>query len=153
MGKIQKYASRSTLMDITIELGQETFKFNLNEELAVTEASVQREILEQASSYAFVGMLHKKLLKVVADRTLEVQKTWAKSYTWYKGEVNDDTGKPYSDDYAKQLANLDKDYLAAVEALNNITEKAGVLGICVKAFEARKDLIQTISANIRKDKS
>ena len=140
-------------MDIIIELGQETFRFNLYEELAVTEASIQREIFDQASSYAFVGMLHKKLLKVVADKTLSVDTAWAKSYTWYKGETNDDTGKPYSDDYAKQLANLDKEYLAAVAELNSITEKAGVLGICVKAFEERKDLIQTISANIRKDKS
>lgn len=147
--KIQKYATKSQLLDVKIKLGDEVFTFNLNEELAITEERIQTELLVQASSYAFVGMLYKKLLAVIEDRKLEATKAKAKCYLWWKGETND-VGKPYSDDYCWCQADVDKEYVAALEALNEAKEKANVLEVCVKAFEERKDLIQTVSANNRK---
>ena len=150
--KIQKYAAKSQLMDISIKLGEgETFKFNLFEELEITEERVQTELLVQASSYAFVGMLHKRLLTVMEDRKLTASTAKAKSYLWWKGEENDN-GKPYSDDYCWAQAEVDKEYVAAMKEYNEAKEKAGLLEICVTAFEERKDLIQTISANNRKEK-
>ena len=151
MSKLSKYASRSGLMDIKIQLGEEVFTFNLYEELAITEARINAELLTQPSSYAFVGMLHKKLLRSIDDRKLEATKAWSRAYLWWKNEKND-YDKPYSDDYCRAQADIDKEYLDAVAAWNDLKEKASVLEICVRSFEDRKDLIQTISANNRKER-
>ncbi len=147
--KIQKYSSKSKVLDVKIKLGDEVFTFNLHEELAITEDRVQAELLVQASSYAFVGMLHKKLLSVIEDRKLTASNKKASSYLWWKGEVNE-TGRPYSDDYCWAQAEVDKEYAKAMEELNEAKEKANILEVCVRAFEERKDLIQTVSANNRK---
>jgi hypothetical protein len=151
MSKIQRYAKKAQLMEVSVKLGEESFSFNLFEELTITEARINAELFIQPNSYAFVGMLYKRLLAVIDDRKLEATKARATSYLWWKGERND-FDKPYSDDYCQAQADIDKDYLEKLVALNEAKEKAGILEICVRAFEERKDLIQTISANNRKER-
>jgi hypothetical protein len=151
MSRINKYASRSQLMDIHISLGSEVFRFNLYEELVISEARINQEILEQSSSYAFLGMLHKKLLRAVKDAELEVIKEYNQGYIRYKKEINDETGKPINDDLAKAKAATTKEYAAALARHSDLSEKTNLIKVCVDAFESRKDLIQTISANLRKE--
>jgi len=152
MGRINKYASRSKLMDIHVQLGDEVFRFNLYEELAISEARVNTELLDQASSYAFLGMLHKKLLRAAKDKELEVVKIYNEGYIRFKKEINEETGKPINDDLAKAKAATTSEYKLACTLAADIQEKTNLIKVCVDAFEQRKDLIQTISANLRKER-
>lgn len=151
MSRINKYAGKSGLMDIHIQLGTEVFRFNLFEELAISEARINTEILEQASSYAFLGMLHKKLVRAAKDQELEVVKQYNLGYIRFKKEMNEETGKPINDDLAKAKSATTKEYIEACNRAGEIQEKANLIKVCVDAFEQRKDLIQTISANLRKE--
>ena len=151
MGKIQKYAEASKLLDIRIQYGEEFFKFNLFEELLITEARMDSELKTQASSFAFIAMLHKKLIRVVDDKKMEMDKTYYTKYLEGKELTQESSGRPFTDDQAKAYASSHKEYIKAIQAYNDAKEKAGVISVCVDSFEQRKDLLQTLSANLRKD--
>ena len=151
MSRLQKYAQKSSLMDISIALENgEKFRFNLFEELQISEDRLNYEAMDQPSSYAFLGMLFRQLVKVVEDRKLQMQRAWSEAYIDAKESINPDTGRPYSDDMAKAMADVSKDYIEAGKDYTDAKYKAGILETCNNAFETRTSLIQTISANNRK---
>lgn len=150
MSKLQRYATKSTIMDVYVELGDETFKFNLNEELMISEEKINNETLVQSSSYAFLSMLYQKLIKASKDAEMEAKKTRAQKFLNWKQDINPETQRPYNDETASCYAEVDKKYQEVLKKWLETQEKCNFLGACVKAFEMRKDLIQTLSANIRK---
>jgi len=150
MRKLRKYASSSSLMDIKITYGNETFEFNLFEELVVDENRINREIQEQPSSYAFLAMLHKKLFRISKDKKMEMEKAYARAYMKAKSQIDSDTNRLYPKESAKEMATKSPNYHLAIRYYHQAEEDWGVIDACVKSFEQRKDLIQTLSANIRK---
>lgn len=150
MKKIKKYAKTSNLMNVSITFGGESFKFNLFEELVVSEDKINEEIQDQASSYAYLAMLHTKLKRVAKDKKVEMEKFYAKKFVMYKTTIDDETNRPYPKDLAKEMAIKNSAYQETIQEYHQAEENAGVLEACVKSFEQRKDLIQTLSANIRK---
>jgi len=150
MKRIKKYASTSSLMDVKITYGEETFEFNLFEELVVNENKINQEIKEQPSSFAFLAMLHKKLLRVSKDKKAEMEKAYARAYMQYKTKIDPETQRLYPKESAKELATKSPIYQQAIKKYHQAEEDWGVMDACVRGFEQRKDLIQTLSANIRK---
>lgn len=153
MSKLQKYASTSELMDIHITLSDgEKFKFNLFTELEISEDRITFEAKEQSSSYAFLATLKNRLAKAEDDRKLEREKAWASAYLRAKQSTNPETGRAYADEMAKATAETSKEYTEAYKRWSEAKYKAQTLESAVKAFEMRGSLIQTISANNRKEK-
>ena len=150
MKKVRKYAKTSDLMNVKITFKAESFHFNLFEELRIDEDTINKEIQEQPSAYAFLAMLHVKLIRVAKDKKAEMEKAYAKRYTHYKGTIDEDTNRPYPKEYAKEMAVKSNSFNEAIQVYHQAEENAGVIGACVKSFEQRKDLIQTLSANLRK---
>ena len=150
MRKIIKYAEKSELMNISIKYGNERFSFNLFEELKIDEGRINAEIKGQPSAYGFLSMLHKRLLALKSDKEMEVSKAYDKVYTKWKSRKDDNTNRPYANDFAESKAKSSKLYLAKLKALNKIKSELGIIETCVESFEQRGHLIQTISANIRK---
>lgn len=150
MGKLKNYAIKSSIMEIYIELGDEVFKFNLNEELMISEQRIESEIMTQSNSYAFLAMLHKKLIKATKDSEMESSRVYSQQYLNWKQDIDPETQKPYNNDQAKAYAEVSKKFQDAQKKWVELQEKCNVLETCVRAFEMRKDLIQTLSANIRK---
>ena len=151
MAKLQKYAETSTLLEINISFGEESFHFNLFKELIISEEKINEEAIEQASSYAFLSMLHTKVLRVAKDKKAEMEKIYAKKYVNYKTTIDPDTKRPYPKETAKEMATKNPTYQEAIRVYHQAEEEASILWSCVKAFEQRKDLIQTLSANLRKN--
>lgn len=150
MKKIRKYASTSDLMKVKIIFKSESIKFNLFEELVVDEETINKEIQEQPSSYAFLAMLHVKLIRVAKDKKAEMEKEYAKKYTKFKSTIDEETNRLYPKEYAKEMAIKSDSFNEAIQVYHQAEENAGIIGACVKSFEQRKDLIQTLSANLRK---
>lgn len=148
--RLIKYAWNSKIMEISISYGDDKFSFNLNSEILVDENRINEEIKEQPSAYSFLGMLHVKLERIKDDRKKEMEKAYSSTYIKYKSQINEQTQRPFSDDLAKEKAINSVKYQKAVLSYNKAKEDAGIIGHCVKAFEQRYALIQTLSANIRK---
>jgi hypothetical protein len=139
-------------MDVSIRYGEEKFKFNLFEELIINENKINTELKEQPSSYGFISMLQKKLIRRMKDKEREKDKTYGRLYLKYKGELAEETGRYTSDEVAKQKAIVNPEYQKSLEDLFMAEEEVGIITSCVRAFEQRSDLIQTISANLRKER-
>lgn len=147
--KLKKYALDSKLMDITIAYGEEVFKFNLGNEVNIEEDFNREELLKQPAAYAFLTTLHKKLITKLSRQKVAEKKAWAVAYLKYKDKTNPVTGKPYSDDVCKAKAELNEDYLNSQGITIKIQHNVSIIESCVRAFENRKDLLQTLSANAR----
>lgn len=152
MGSIKKYAEKSTLMNINISYGDESFSFNLNRELIISEDKINHELKVQPSSFAFISMLHKKLLRVAKDKKAEMDKTFAIVYTNHKSKIDPDTKRPYPKESANYMATKSVRYQNAIKEYHEAEYNANIIETCVKGFEQRAFLIQTISANLRKEK-
>jgi hypothetical protein len=140
-------------MDITINRGEnEKFNFNLFKEIKINEANVKQELINQPSAYAFLTMLHKELLKKLGDLKVNETKAYAKAYIKNKTQTNKDTGRPNSDDLAKQKSELDILYIKAQRAVIAMAHDVGIIESCVRSFEQRASLLQTLSANSRKER-
>jgi hypothetical protein len=154
MKRLQKLASTSQIMDVYIKYGDEKFKFNLYRELQIldeSEGSLNTEIRGQPTTYGFLSMLLTKLKKL--QRELDVEKTevFSEILVNIKSEKDPLTGKPYTKDSAEAKVVMTKEYQEKMKEYNNILHNVETLETCVEAFNQRSYLIQTLSANLRKN--
>ena len=156
MRKLIRYSKTSSFLNLQIKYDDEVFKFNLYEELQVTEVKINSELKEQPSVYAFIAMLHKKLIKKAKDQKKQKDTVFAQRYIHYKTQKTtkyfQDNQKQPADDLCKAFVEADKLYIRECLRLHRVEEQRDDLEVCVLAFEQRKDLIQSLSANIRKEK-
>ena len=150
--RLLKYAQSSSLMDIEINTGTEVIKFNLHKEVKIDEAFISRDLKTQPSYYGFLSMLHKSLLKALMELKVREKKAFAAAYLKHKQSINKETNRPNSDDVAKQKAELDIRYLKSQRMVINMNYDVNRVEACVRAFEQRSGLLQTLSANIRKER-
>ncbi len=138
-------------MDIQIIRAEEKFRFNLFREVKISEGQVQKEILSQPSSYGFLTLLQTDLLKILSEKKIEEKRAYASAYIKYKSQRSEETGRPNSDDVAKNKAELDKRYIEKQKEVIETQFNLNRITACVRAFEQRKDMLQTLSANNRKE--
>lgn len=151
INKLQKFSESSSLMDITVRFGDEKFNFNLYNELVINENKINDEIVNQASSYAFLNMLYKKLVRVYSDKDQQLRKKRSQLFIKFKSELDPLTSRPYNNDLAEDMVIKNKAYQELQKEVNEAQHQLDILEVCVKAFEQRYSLIQTLSANIRKE--
>lgn len=150
MAKIlEKYSKTSDLNNIKIKVGDETFKFNLYEELAINENIINAEIRNQPSIYGFLGMLLTKVNRIKDDAEKEKEKVFAILFSQYKDKFSENTQKTYTDDAAKAMATKNKKYQEALTKYHQAKQNSSTIYTVVKSFEQRYSLIQTLSANLR----
>jgi len=151
ISNIKKFAGKSKLMDITIKYGTEKFKFNLFEELVINENKINSELKDQPSSYGFLLLLHKKLIRIKDDLEIEKDKTWAKAFIKAKNKTDSKTGRPTANELAKEMATANQGFTEIALQLNQAKETADIIGSCCRSFEQRGHLVQSIAANLRKE--
>lgn len=150
--KLSKYIQGSDLMNISITYGTEKLKFNMFEELQINENTINSQIKEQPSVYAYIGMLHKKLLRASSEQEKKAERAFAKAYIRIKAEIDPTTNRVHADKLAKEKAEVDIRYKKSYSEYLGMKEQAETIGICLKSFEQRSNLIQTIAANLRKER-
>lgn len=148
MSNLKKYKS-SSLNNIRIKFNGEVIKFNLFEEVTISQNMIDKEIRVQPSHYAFLLLLHKKLLTQFEDLKLERTKIYSQKFLQAKSELHN--GRPLNDDMCKAHANSDEEFVMATKRCIKAKDDADTIYACVKAFEQRKDLLQTLSSNLRKE--
>ncbi len=151
MGLLSKYAEKSDLMNIDITYAGKRYRFNLYNELQVKERNLNSVLKSHASSYSFLTQLNNELIFQYELLEKNVERTYSKLYAIYKEKKSPTTGRPYSDDMCKAKVLSSKMYKKAVYEMLVMKKNKGTLDRCVKAFETRAFLIQTLSANVRKE--
>lgn len=150
MRKLNKIARKSDLMNVSIKYQGKTYKFNLFEELQVNEVSINKELKTHASSYAFLTQLLVHLEKLSKELEVDQKATWSKVYSKNKQKTGSN-GRPLTEDQAKANADRSLTYILAHKQWLNALFQKGVIQKAVIAFEQRKDLIQSLSANLRNE--
>lgn len=151
MGKLNQYAEKSSLMKYDITYGGKRYRFNLFEELQVRDKSINSELKSSPSSYSFLTQLRSHIIYELDLLEAAKVRTLNRLYKRYKGEKSKSTGRPNSDDLAWALAEASKEYKEAVHKYLKMKFDKSQLDNAVKGFETRAFLIQTLSANIRKE--
>jgi hypothetical protein len=151
MSKIKKYITSSPLLNIKIKYKSEIFKFNLYDELIINEDKINTEIKEQPSYYGFIGLLLVKLQRQKDDIEAELNKVDAKLFIKYKTNINLSTNRENSKDLAEALVKDDRTYQDQLTRFNKVKESVGIIQQCLRAFDQRSHLLQSLSANRRRE--
>lgn len=142
---ILKYAKSSQLMNIQIKVGNELISFNLYEELKIDDNVLNRELKGQAPSQAFLIIVHKNLIKEISTMELDLKKIIASKWTTLK-EGNHGMTK----DDIKNKIDKNATVIMMNKKLIKLVYQKDMLEACIKAFEQRSNMLQTLSANTRK---
>ena len=137
--------------NIEIVHNNETFKFNLYEELRINQAKIQSELKECATPVAFLGFQLNELEFLLKMAELERDKAWNKAYIKYKKAVSPETQRPYSDDMAKAKANVNSEYLIAYRNYLKLNKQYKDMLRALNAFDIRNQAIISINVNTRKN--
>lgn len=147
--RILKYAKRSKIMEVSINLGPKSFSFNLNDELMIDENGMTEELKSQPSYYGYLGMLRVKLQRKVDDLKIEVSKEYANLY--FKFENKEASNRAEAAKVAKYKTESNPLYIAKCNQLNKAQEDLGIIQVCLDSFEQRSRMIQSLNANLRKE--
>jgi hypothetical protein len=151
MTQIKLYKS-SRLGKLTIKYGKEVFTFSLFDELAIKEVNLNRQIKDQPSAYGFLLLLQKKLNTEFEIAKSDRRKLQGKLYLKAKENLRaKSTGKGYSDEAAKAYVYKNSKYNMLTRRCIEVKDAADSIYAMVRAFEQRKDLMQTLSSNQRRE--
>jgi len=153
MSRLKKFAKKSDLMNVKIAVGKEKFNFNLFKEIVIDEDQLSKDIKDQPSAYAFLTMLHAKLVKHKKQIETDKDRAFSIAFVRYKKMIDGNTQRPHSKELAKERANIDPRVKKAEDKLLKASYELDVIGACVTAFEQRASLMQTLSANVRSQKT
>lgn len=148
--RLSKLAIKTSITKVNIQYGKEIIKFDLTDELTISESNINRELKEQPTHYGFLTMLQTKLLTYKEYMEAKADKIYASKYLKACETKNPKTGKPYADKTASQMAKANENYVEAVKAAIKAKEDYNIITSCVKSFEQRSEIIRTLSANVRK---
>lgn len=151
MGKsLMNIIKKTELMNIQIVHNREKIRFNLFEELSINEGKINQEIKDQPSYQGFLGVLLSHLERRFADEKQTLKSYYGKYFDMYKKKKDDSTGRPLSNDRVDALIQNKKKYQKQREKVDKLKFEIGLVETCVNSFNSRKDLIQSLSANVRK---
>jgi len=148
--RLSKYR-KSDINQVIINYRGKTFNFNIYSECSITEAGLEAEIKGQPSRYALLFTLHKKILADFERLKATRKRVYGRLLHVAKAKVGA-SGRPYTDEQSKAYVESHKKYLKATEDCLKTREDSDVLLGCVRAFEQRKDLLQTLASNLRKER-
>lgn len=151
MARINKTASTDDSMVLDLVYQGKRYKFNMYEELQIKEIHLDKDIKEHPSSYFFLLTLRTNL--DANRKLLEARKkrVWNRIYKMEKAKTGAG-GRPQSDDLCKAKAEASDKYKKSNQLHIEAERNWSVINNAVMAFQEKKDLIQTLSANLRKER-
>lgn len=130
---------------ISVKYKGKIVTINITKELSIDENIINSQLKNIPSSYAFLCLLRDNLIK--KRDTLEREKNIAYSKAWLFYKESDNR---LNNDTANNKAMVNPKYLSIEERYLKAAHKANKLISICRAYESRERIIQTLSANIRK---
>lgn len=130
---------------ISVKYKGKLVTINITKELSIDENIINPQLKNIPSSYAFLCLLRDNLIK--KRDTLEREKNIAYSKAWLFYKESDNR---LNNDTANHKAMVNPKYLSIEERYLKAVHKANKLISICRAYESKERIIQTLSANIRK---
>lgn len=133
-----------------IDESKQELVFDMRNELKINESILQQEMLEQPSKYIYWSSLLEKLKYYQEMEELNLEVIWAKLDGKAREEIKAKSEKPTKDQvesYIKQQ----EEYLNQKKVCLHYTHIIGRLQRIVKAFEQRKDMLQSYGKQVAND--
>lgn len=121
---------------------------DVTEELRINEQVINSQLKEMPSSYSFLLLLRSNAIKErnLLDRQKDI--AYSEAYLFYK----DSNSNGMTNEKANHKANTNSKYTSLYEKWLKACNKVSILDDICKSFESRQTIIQTLSANLRKEK-
>lgn len=156
MSKLSKIIQNSKVTQVNIKHGDELVKFNLLLELKIDVDRLNPQIQRQPALYSFLSVLHKRYISLAKTLEKEKKRVWAERFIYYLTSTNckyyKKMGFHPSQKIAESLVEVDELYQKSIRDLIKAEESQDILETCVKSFEQRASMLQTLSANERNEK-
>lgn len=149
MKRLASY-TKSKILDVRITYNGEKVVFNLASELRINPDIINENLKKQPGYYGFCLLLHKKLMAVLEQKKSDREAEYGRLFLFAKQEKKMN-GRPYSDDAAKAWVESHKKFKSITTECIKARLDADVILAAVKGFEQRKDLLQSIASNVRKE--
>lgn len=143
--KLVNYARKSPIMNIKIRYKEEIIEFNMDHEMRVDESHVNIHLRSQIRNGAFLNILLVKLQIQYKNDQKKLQRAIDKLMVQYKPKfktVTEATAQMYNDN-----PKLKKQE----DALLELEEFRDTIQACVKSYDSRQNLLQSLSANVRNE--
>lgn len=122
-------------------------KIDLTKELSINESVINSQLKDFPSNYAFLCLLRDKAIKKKDTLEKEKDRKFSELWIFYKG-----SDPKMTNDTATHRAIGSKKYQdAESDLLKASYEASRLISIC-RAYESRERILQTLSANLRKEK-
>ncbi|AGY48556.1 hypothetical protein Spock_156 [Bacillus phage Spock] len=133
------------------ESGQELI-YDMRNELKINESILQQEMLEQPSKYIYWSSLLEKLRYYQEMEELNLEVVWSKLDGEARTHITAQGGKATKDQVEAYIKQQEA-YLKQKKVCVHYTHVIGRLQRIVKAFEQRKDMLQSYGKQVANDLS
>lgn len=120
------------------------YKFNIPQELQIDTNVINTLLKKSPSNYAFISLVRDRYIFERDSLQREKEKSYSEAWVYYKESGN------INNDLAGHKATIHPKYQSICERYDKVNLKTNQLISLCKAFEARDKILQTLSANIRK---
>lgn len=131
---------------LKIKRGNSIYRVDLTSELRISEDTINSQLKNAPSSYAYLCTLRDKAIYERDRAEKEKDRAFSKSYLYYRDIPGMNNEK------ATHMANLNANYISKSDIHMKLSLKASQLISACRAYEERGRILQTLSANIRKEK-
>lgn len=126
-------------------------EYNLKEELRVNETTLLRDMLEQPAKFIFWASILEKLKYFQESKELESEKIIAQLDTAARENCKKDGTKP-TKDLVETYRKSQPEYEAIMKEIHYFNFIVGRVTRIVKAFEQRKDMLQSYGKQVAEQK-
>jgi hypothetical protein len=128
---------------------------HLGKELTIPEKALNKVIRIHPASYAFLSMLHKRMIGKQRELEREKKMRYANRLQYYLSNKNSKFYKTNSKfptkDLALSMVESDEEYSAIIDKMIALEQSISLLEVCVRSMEIRTNLLQTLASNIRNE--
>lgn len=149
---ISNLLESTNALDLTVEIDGKSYTIDMRKELEISETTITQALKNQPTHYAFLSTIHKRALVIKREKERNLDRTYSSLYSKYKSDY-DPVKYPRGLNNDLVAAKVEKNikYIKAKKAVEAIVSQVDLLESYVRAFEQRSSLIQTLSANMRKE--
>jgi hypothetical protein len=147
--EIRRMDEKSTGIGIVdLKVGDQEYRLLPDDELKISEETINEDLKNQASYYAFYAVMQEQADAELASAKLALEVVEA----LLDGEKRKEalaSGTKVTEAFISQQIRLEDQYQEAAIALNRAKTQVGILRAIKDGFSHRKDMLVTLAANMR----
>jgi len=129
---------------VAMKVGGQVIEYDLAKELACSEDTINEDLKNQPSFFAYYAVLTEKAQSELAEAKAALELLEATLDAQFRSEETKTT-----ETMIKNRIRLDKSYQEALEVFNTLKLNVGLLSAAKEAFYHRKDILISLASNMR----